>query len=225
MITVDTKTGTISNGTTGQTAASSTAKTEMGQSDFLTLMLAQLQSQDPLNPMDNSQFVAQLAQFSTVSGLEKINTSVEALGSGMSDFRVASASNMLGKQVLVPSAVARPDAEGGIHGILDLPEDATSVVLTYSNGQTGELLASVPYGARAAGELPFDWSDMPPELAASRSPIRVSASATTAEGTKTIAPQVYARVMSATSGGMGQDLTLQVEDYGALNALEVDSIR
>lgn len=225
MITVDTKTGTISNGTTGQSASTPTAKTEMGQSDFLTLMLAQLQAQDPLNPMDNADFVAQLAQFSTVSGLEKINGSVEALGSGMGDFRVASAANMLGRQVLVPGAVARAGADGAVHGAVDLPEDATSVVVTYSHGVTGELLKSVPYGAQPTGTMTFDWTDVPADLVASRTPIRVSVSATGAEGTKTVGPQVYARVMSATSGGTAQDLTLQVEDYGAMNALEVNSIR
>ncbi len=225
MITLDPKTGSLTNGATGQTASTPNAKTEMGQSDFLTLMLAQLQAQDPLNPMDNADFVAQLAQFSQVSGLEKINQSVEALSGGMGDFRVASAANMLGRQVLVPGGVARAGADGGVHGVVTLPEDASSVVVTYSHGVTGELLKSVPLGAQAKGDMPFDWTDVPADLVASRTPIRVSVSATGAEGTKTVGPQVYARVMSASSGGTAQDLTLQVEDYGAMNALEVNSIR
>lgn len=225
MITVDTKTGTISNGATAQTATTPKASSEMGQSDFLTLMLAQLKAQDPLNPMDNADFVAQLAQFSTVSGLEKINTSVESLGSGMSDFRVSSAANMLGRQVLVPGSVARADAAGGVHGAVELPEGTTSVVVSYSHGVTGELLKSVPYGPQSAGMMDFDWTDMPAELVASRTPVRIAVSATTDEGTKSLGPQVYARVMSATSAAQGKDLTLQVEDYGAVNALEVDSIR
>jgi len=225
MITVDTKTGTISSGATAQSATTAKATTEMGQNDFLTLMLAQLQAQDPLNPMDNADFVAQLAQFSTVSGLEKINASVEALGSGMSDFRVASAANMLGRHVLVPGSVARADAMGGVHGLVDLPNGATSVVVTFSHGRTGELLKSIPYGPQPAGKMNFDWTDMPADLVADRTPVRIAVSATIGEGTKSIGAQVYARVTSATSGATGKDLTLQVEDYGAVNALEVDSIR
>lgn len=228
MITLDPKTGALTSATTGQTAntpVTTPAAPELGQNDFLTLMLAQLKAQDPLNPMDNADFVAQLAQFSTVSGLEKINGSVESLGSGMGDFRVASAANMLGRQVLVPGNMARPDADGGVHGVVDLPEDASSVVVTYSHGVTGELLKSVPLGAQAKGDMAFDWTDVPADLVAKRTPIRVSVSATGAEGSKTVGPQVYARVMSATSGGKAQDLTLQVEDYGAMNALEVNSIR
>ena len=225
MITLDPKTGTLTNGTTGQTASTPAATPEMGQNDFLTLMLAQLQAQDPLNPMDNADFVAQLAQFSQVSGLEKINKTVETLGAGMGDFRVASAANMLGRQVLVPGNMARADAEGAVHGVVDLPEDASSVVVTYSHGVTGELLKSMPMGAQSKGDMAFDWTDVPADLVAKRTPIRVSVSATGAEGSKTVGPQVYARVMSATSGGKTQDLTLQVEDYGAMNALEVNSIR
>jgi len=132
---------------------------------------------------------------------------------------------MLGRQVLVPGAVARAGADGSLHGLVSLPEDATSVVVTYSNGVTGELLKSMPYGPQAKGDMAFDWTDIPADLTAARTPIRVSVSATGAQGTKTVSPQVYARVLSATSGGTAQDLTLQVEDYGAMNALEVNSIR
>lgn len=230
MISFDSATGQVRNDTAATSSTSSAAAAtgtpgmpELGQKDFLTLMLAQLQSQDPLNPMDNSQFVAQLATFSQVSGLEKINTSIESMASGMTDFRVSSASNMLGRQVLVPGNVARADAEGAVHGAVDLTEDATSVVVNYSNGTTGELLQSVPYGAQAKGNMTFDWDGVPDDLAASRAPIRVSVSVTTASGTRVVDPQVYARVTSATADGT--DLTLQVEDYGAMNALEVNSIR
>lgn len=225
MITIDSKTGALTNNATAKSTSTPATGPEMGQNDFLTLMLAQLQAQDPLNPMDNADFVAQLAQFSQVSGLEKINKSVETLGSGMGDFRVASAANMLGRQVLVPGNVARADADGGVHGVVKLPENASSVVVTYSNGVTGELLKSVPFGAQAKGDMAFDWTDVPADLVAKRTPIRVSVSATGVGGSHAVGPQVYARVLSATSGGMGQDLTLQVEDYGAMNALEVNSIR
>lgn len=143
----------------------------------------------------------------------------------MSDFRVSSAANMLGRQVLVPGNVVRADAAGGVHGAVNLPEGTRSVVVTYSHGVTGEILKSVPYGPQAAGMMAIDWTDMPEELVTSRTPVRIAVSATTDEGTQSLGPQVYARVTSATSSAQGKDLTLQVEDYGAVNALEVDSIR
>lgn len=228
MINFDSVTGqinTVGTGTSSAAAASTPARdpSEMGQKDFLTLMLAQLQAQDPLNPMDNGEFVAQLAQFSTVSGLEKINSSVESVTAGISDLRVASASTMLGRQVLVQGDVTRPDAAGGIHGAVDLAEDATSVVVTFANAETGEILQAIPYGAQPKGTMAFDWAEVPPDLTRLRAPIRVGVSVTTGAGTRTVDPQVYARVMSASSSGT--DLTLQIEDHGAVNALEVTSIR
>lgn len=229
MTNFDSRTGQITTAPTGSTG-SGTARTatprdpsEMGQKEFLTLMLAQLQAQDPLNPMDNGEFVAQLAQFSTVSGLEKINSSVETVTAGLSDLRVASASTMLGRQVLVAGDVTRPDAAGSVHGAVELGEDATSVVVSFANAATGEILQAIPYGAQPKGTMPFDWAEVPPDLARLRAPIRVGVSVTTPAGTRTVDPQVYARVMSASSAGT--DLTLQIEDHGAVNALEVTSIR
>lgn len=225
MIEVNTANGTVGNLATGQRATAKTANADLGQNDFLTLMLAQLQSQDPLNPMDNGEFVAQLAQFSTVSGIEKVNTTLEGLGTGMRDFRVATAANLLGHQVLVPGSVARPDKDGAIHGVVDLPDAASSVVVSFADAKTGAILHTLPMGAQPAGLMGFDWSDMPAELVAARMPVRVSVSATTATGTQQVGPQVYARVLSAQAGTAGSDLTLQVEDYGALNALEIEALR
>lgn len=224
MIDIDTTTGMIRSGTTGQQAATKAASADLGQSDFLTLMLAQLQAQDPLNPMENGEFVAQLAQFSTVSGIEKINGTLEGLGDGMRDFRVATAANLLGHSVLVPGSVARAGADGAIHGIVDLPEAVSSAVVTFSDAKTGAILNTQPMGAQPAGLMGFDWSDMPADLVKNRTPVRVTVSATTEAGTKQIGPQVYARVLSAQAGA-GADMTLQVEDYGALNALEIEALR
>jgi flagellar basal-body rod modification protein FlgD len=214
----------IRSGTTGQQAATKAASADLGQNDFLTLMLAQLQAQDPLNPMDNGEFVAQLAQFSTVSGIEKVNGTLEGLGDGMRDFRVATAANLLGHSVLVPGSVARAGADGAIHGVVDLPEPVTSAVVTFSDAKTGAILNTKPMGAQPAGLMGFDWSDMPENLVKDRTAIRVTVSATTEAGTKQIGPQVYARVLSAQAGA-GADMTLQVEDYGALNALEIEALR
>ena len=97
--------------TTGTSAAPS-ASAAIGQQDFLTLMLAQLKNQDPLKPMENGEFLAQLAQFSTVGGIEKVNDTLASLGSGMRDFRIATAANLLGHEVLVPGNIARPGADG-----------------------------------------------------------------------------------------------------------------
>ena len=78
---------------------------ELGQSDFLKLMTTQLQSQDPLEPMENGDFIAQLAQFSTVSGMETLVETVNTLASALTGGQALEASNLLGRGVLV----AAPD--------------------------------------------------------------------------------------------------------------------
>lgn len=202
------------------------ANSALNQKDFLTLLTAQMQNQDPLQPMENGEFLAQMAQFSTVAGIEKINATLTSLTSGIRESRIATASNLLGHQVLVPGNIARADADGAIHGAVDLPGLAESVMVTFENATTGEVLHKESYGAQSSGLMGFSWSGMPEELVQSRQPIRVSVSMATASGTQQVGPSVYARVVSATAGGVNSnDVTLQIEDYGALNALEVESFR
>ena len=232
MLNFDATTGALTTTKTNSTASSNAAtatttatSAALGQSDFLTLMLAQLKNQDPLQPMENGEFLAQLAQFSTVGGIEKVNETLESLGDGMKDFRIATAANLLGHEVLVPGNVARAGADGTINGVVDLPDDASSVVISYSNANTGELLTTQTYADQSKGLMGFSWSDLPAGLAESRTPVRISVSATTASGTSQVGPSVFAKVLSATSGSGGSDMTLNIEDYGALNALEVEAFR
>ena len=227
-ISIDTKTGQITQtGVTGKTttAATPAASAAVGQQDFLTLMLAQMKNQDPLQPTQNGEFLAQLAQFSTVSGIDKVNSTLTSFGAGMQDFRIGSAANLLGRQVLVSGNVTRPDATGGVHGAVDLAEDASKLVVSYYDGKTGALLKQTDMGAQPAGQVAFDWTDVPAELTASHAAVRVAATATTPSGTRDVATQVYARVMSAQAAANGGDMTLNVEDYGALNALEAEAFR
>jgi flagellar basal-body rod modification protein FlgD len=196
---------------------------DLGQEDFLTLMLAQLQNQDPLKPMENGEFLSQLAQFSTVSGIDQVNTTLSTLNQGMRDFRMATASTLLGHQVLVPGNTARADAAGGVQGVVDLPDAASSVVVTYSDVASGQILHTDTLGAKPAGQLAFSWDTMPDALVQSRQPVRVSVTATTGAGAQQIGASVYARVLSASNAG--DQMTLQIEDYGAINALEIDSFR
>lgn len=229
MITFNTTTGApVTSGTSGSSAATAmtnSTSAALGQQDFLTLMLAQLKNQDPLQPMENGDFLAQLAQFSTVGGIEKVNDTLASLGEGMRDFRIATAANLLGHEVLVPGNIARAGADGTINGVVDLPDAASSVTVSYSDATTGALLHTESYAAQSAGLMGFSWSDLPQAMVENRSPVRVTVSATTDKGTAPVGPSVFAKVLSARNGADGSDLTLQVEDYGALNALEVEAFR
>lgn len=206
-------------------ASRPTGSRALGQEDFLTLLSAQLRNQDPLKPMENAEFLAQMAQFSTVAGIDRINDTLSGIGGGMRDMRISMAANILGHSVLVPGAVAYPDAEGAIRGAVDLPGPVQSLVITYSDGQSGALLHSQTLGAQGAGLRGFEWTDLPAAVTAARGPVRVSISATQDGETVPLDPQVYARVLSASLGAGRDDVTLQVEGFGAINSLEVEAFR
>ena len=84
-------------------------KSTLGQEDFLKLMTTQLQNQDPFAPMENGDFIAQMAQFSTVTGITEMSNNMKALNDKIDSFRIATASQYLGHSVLVPGNVVRPN--------------------------------------------------------------------------------------------------------------------
>ena len=85
-------------GITKQSDAQKAKSDTLGQSDFLKLMTTQLQNQDPFAPMDNGDFIAQMAQFSTVTGIQEVNTSIGKLVEEFDQARIATASNLLGEK-------------------------------------------------------------------------------------------------------------------------------
>ena len=109
---------------------------QLGQEDFLKLMTTQLQNQDPFAPMENAEFIAQMAQFSTVTGITDMGQTLKNMSGQLSEFRIATATNMLGNSVLVPGNTAYPDADGSVHGVVDLPSasGATNIVFSSPNG-------------------------------------------------------------------------------------------
>ena len=108
-------------------------KDTLGQSDFLKLMTTQLQNQDPFSPMENGDFIAQMAQFSTVTGIAEMGESLKSLSNQLGEFRIATATNLLGHSVLVPGNKVRPNSEGEIHGVLDLPRASSATNVVFSN--------------------------------------------------------------------------------------------
>jgi flagellar basal-body rod modification protein FlgD len=89
----------------GATSSKANSMTDMGADDFLTLMVAQLQHQDPTKPMDNTEFVAQLAQFSTSTGVQELNESFSGLSSSLASSQMLQATELVGRQVSTESNV------------------------------------------------------------------------------------------------------------------------
>jgi flagellar basal-body rod modification protein FlgD len=122
---------------------------------FLTLLVTQLQNQDPLNPMDNAQITTQLAQINTVSGINKLNDTVAALAASIGAGQYLQAVSIVGHDVVVPGNDATL-ANGQSGGGITLPSDADDVTVAISDG-TGKVVRTLDLGKQAAGTQFFNW--------------------------------------------------------------------
>ena len=209
-----------------QTDAQKANSDKLGQSDFLKLMTTQLQNQDPFAPMDNGDFIAQMAQFSTVTGIQDMNASLGKLVEEFDQARIATASNLLGHSVLVPGNIGRPDDEGELHGVLDLPEATISTQLNYVDADTNNSLFTEDLGPKASGLVGFKWSDIPEEILASNKRIKIEALIDTGNGPEQLSPSIYSTVISASVGtGETKQVLLNVEDYGDLDVSSAVNFR
>lgn len=134
---------------------------ELGQNAFLELMIAQMENQSPLDPQDNAQFVAELAQFTSVENLTSLNDSVSALSESLeSQFRSSQAlqaSAMVGRDVMVTGDTTAKSATGAVSAIIDLPT-ATGDLKVNVVDQTGALVHEANLGQNLAGEVDFFWT-------------------------------------------------------------------
>jgi flagellar basal-body rod modification protein FlgD len=140
--------------------AANAKKTELNQEDFLTLMITQLRNQDPFKPMDPTQYVGQLAQFSSVSGLAEINEQIGSLTDSLRGNQVLDGAGLIGRTVIAPgSTIYLPQAvEGevrGPQGLIDVPAGASTVQLTVRDA-SGALVKTQALDA-TRGTHAFTW--------------------------------------------------------------------
>ncbi|MGI4842024.1 MAG: flagellar hook assembly protein FlgD [Janthinobacterium lividum] len=127
---------------------------------FMTLLVTQLKNQDPLNPLDNAQVTSQLAQLSTVTGVNKLNATLESLKSSYQSSEAMQATNLIGHGVLVEGYKLGLQDGKAILGVeLDSPADKVQVVIT--SNTTGKEVATIELGAQEAGVLPIAWDGVP----------------------------------------------------------------
>ncbi len=139
------------------TAAASAANSQLGatQDRFLKLLVSQMKNQDPLNPLDNAQVTSQMAQLSTVSGIDKLNSTVQALSSSMLASQSLQAVSMIGHAVLVPGTQIDL-VNGKANAAVDLsqPADSLGVKITDANGK---VVRTLQLGAQNSGTAGVQW--------------------------------------------------------------------
>lgn len=200
------------------------AKDQLGQEDFLKLMTTQLQNQDPFAPMENGEFIAQMAQFSTVTGITSMDESLKNVAAKLGETRIATAANMLGHSVLVPGKIARADDDGSVNGVIDLPSASTNVNVVFKS-QNGEIIDTINLGNQSSGLVGFAWHGAPKDMIENDEPIFVEAYANSGKGMEGVSSSIFAEVLSSSAGDGNSGVMLDVRDYGTISANEVIKFR
>jgi len=147
------------------------------------------------------------------------------LGGGLRDLRIGMASNLVGQSVLVPATEVFPSADGAIRGEIELDDPVDALSVRIIDPDTGAVLHSQDLGAQGPGIATFAWENMPHSALAPRRALQLEVAAQTGEQQSSPSSRAYARVLGAVVGQGNDDIALDVEGYGLLHSLEVDSIR
>ena len=141
-------------GTAGTTPP--TANDAASSDRFLKLLVAQMQNQDPLNPMDNAQITTQMAQISTVDGISKLNTTVQGLSGQLMSMQAMQGASLVGHDVtVVGDRIAMVDGIG--HGGFEIGSAADRVQVEVLNA-SGTVVDTIELGAQGAGRHAFEWT-------------------------------------------------------------------
>ena len=215
----------------GATSSKANSMTDMGADDFLTLMVAQLQHQDPTRPMDNTEFVAQLAQFSTSTGVQELNESFSGLSSSLVSSQMLQATDLVGRQVSTESNVGFLEAATDQPGEAGAMLDATVSLggnrggMLYVQDMTGQLVYSAALPAEATGDFQIRWGGtdasgnmMPPGN------YRISAETNVGGEVSSVPVYAHSRVQSVSINPATGTASLNLVDGSKLSFAEIRNI-
>ncbi|MFT3965852.1 MAG: flagellar hook capping FlgD N-terminal domain-containing protein [Sphingobium sp.] len=216
--TVDSSTSYQNSLLTSTVGTQGTGDKTMGQTDYLKLLTAQLQYQDPFEPMDNSQMVSQMAQLSQITGQNETNTTLKSIAESLSGARLSDAASWIGKAMLVKSNVVAPDISGQYAGQITLSAASTDLKVDLVDS-SGSVVKSFDMGAQSAGPINFYWDGKDADgnqASTGQLTIRVS-------GGTTSQVAAWATVAAVQSPASGSNATLvtTLGQYTAADALSI----
>ncbi len=187
------------------------SRNDLGQEDFLTLMITQFQNQDPFEPMDNGEFLGQLAQFSTVSGIESLNTSFAGLSGSMQDNQALQAAGLVGHSVLAVTDIGHLGDSGELRGGLELESSASNVQIDITD-ESGELVQRLNLGEQPPGMVRFSWDGVDADgNRADTGLYQVTARVNRGSNTESAVTVIEAEIQSVTLGQFGGGMSLNLE--------------
>jgi flagellar basal-body rod modification protein FlgD len=190
-------------------AASATTTAADTSATFLKMLVAQMQNQDPLNPMDNAQVTSQMAQINTVSGIQTLNASVQGLSGQLVQMQALQGVSLVGHDVIVQGnslAISNGVGMGGF----DLPSAATSVKVDVLS-PSGQVVDSIDLGAQSSGMQSFSW---PAGSATNASGLTFRVTAKS--GATTLAATPLMRDLVDAVSASGNSLMLELDKSGSV---------
>lgn len=199
--------GVSSNSSSSSSSSSGATSAQEMQDKFLTLLVAQLKNQDPTNPMDNAQLTSQMAQISTVSGIEKLNDTVSSVTSQFNQMQMLQGSSLIGHTVLTEGNGLAVTEEGQATAAFELAGKAANVTVTITNA-SGELVDTVEMTGLDAGRNYFTWDGS--KYTGDASQLRYTVQATNAD--KAVASTTLSPHAVLATGTTDGKLTLELDD-------------
>ncbi|PID44830.1 MAG: flagellar biosynthesis protein FlgD [Proteobacteria bacterium] len=196
---------------------------ELGRNEFMELMLAQMNNQNPMEPQDNGDFIAQLAQFSSLEEMQNMSSTIDSAVAQFRSTQALQASALVGRSVLVESPDGPLQPDGTMSGMVDLPASTSNLRVSVMN-ETGELVAQINMGQQLAGQIPFQWDGMnmngqvmPPGR------YTLKAEAGYSSGNEQVQTLLSANVDSVSVGAAGA-ITLNLAGVGPMSISDVRQI-
>lgn len=190
------------------------------QSSFLTLLVAQLKNQDPTNPMENNELTTQLAQISTVSGIEKLNTTLGSISGQIDNNQSLQASTLIDHGVMIPGTTVLSGNSTTTPFGVELQQAADNVTATITD-KSGKVVRTIDIGALTAGVHTFSWDGTATDgTAAPEGSYNVSIAASNGATQLVAQPLQFALVQGVTRGENGSLL-----DLGTYGTTTLDEVR
>ena len=140
---------------TGASQSTPLSDANASQDRFLKLLVAQLNNQDPMNPLDNAQMTSQMAQINTVSGIQQLNETMKSMAAQLTALQALQGTSMIGHDVLIKSNTLSIDG-GKAKGSVELDGQADNVKVEILS-PSGQVLETINLGAQTAGRHAFEW--------------------------------------------------------------------
>ena len=205
---------------------SRTVKEEKGgdKTDFMKLMIAQLQNQNPLDPKDGGEFLSQLAQFTQVEGITKINEQISDMTSRFNSSQALQATALVGRDVRVETSRSYYTPGNEVTGIAELTASSSNIVMTVTNA-SGALIDQVKLPSSSAGNIPITWDGKNAEgLPVSEGRYNISVKAEEGGEMVELRTELDINVNSVTVGGDGI-LSLNLAGGGVMPLNQVTQIK